>query len=182
MLISDAYRAQQEYLHETTEYGVASKSYAPIVTQIIDRLQINHLLDYGCGKSCHLLRSVKPGKDLKYQAYDPAVPRFSAPPVPAELVCCIDVLEHIEPDCLEDVLDDLERLTEAAAFLTIHTGPAVKVLQDGRNAHLTQEDMRWWLPKLWARFDLQTVQITGEHSFYVIGMAKQKVIELDGQH
>ena len=88
------------------------------------------------------------------------------------MVACIDVLEHIEPQCLDSVLDHLAALTEGVAFLSIHTGPAVKVLSDGRNAHLTQEPMMWWLPKLWNRWELQTVQATGEHSFFVVGTAK----------
>ena len=87
------------------------------------------------------------------------------------MVACIDVLEHIEPAYLTGVLDDLKRLTEGVAFLSIHTGPAVKVLSDGRNAHLIQQPMEWWLPQIWERFDLQTVQLM-EQGFYVIGTAK----------
>jgi hypothetical protein len=93
------------------------------------------------------------------------------------MVTCIDVLEHIEPDCLDNVLDDLERLAEVLVFLTIHTGPAAKVLSDGRNAHLTQQPIEWWLPKIWNRFDLHTVQVTSEHQFHVVAYAKQKLIE-----
>ena len=73
---------------------------------------------------------------------------------------CIDVLEHIEPDLLDNVLDDLMMLTDGYAFITVHTGPAVKTLSDGRNAHLIQKPARWWLPKLMNRFDLVTFQAT----------------------
>lgn len=87
------------------------------------------------------------------------------------MVACIDVLEHIEPDYLEGVLSDLKRLCEGVAFLSIHTGPALKVLSDGRNAHLIQEPMMWWLPKLWERWDLQTIQVM-DNGFFVVGTAK----------
>lgn len=191
MLISDQYRAQQEHLHETTEYGTASLQYAPLVSQIIDRMQITHLLDYGSGKACNLaeglfrkgsqckpkLEHLKPEEKFRYQAYDPAVPKLSGKPIPAQLVACIDVLEHIEPECLPDVLNHLQALTEAILFVTIHTGPAQKVLQDGRNAHINQQPMEYWLPKLWNSFDLHTVQVTGDHQFYVIAYAKPKLIE-----
>jgi len=142
---------------------------------------VTHLLDYGCGKSCNLAKHLKPDHKLTYQAYDPGVPRFSKPPLPAQFVACIDVLEHIEPDCIEAVLDDLCRLTEGAAFLSIDTAPAQKVLSDGRNAHLIQQDLRWWLPRLWDRWDIQTVQQTTEHSFYVIAMAKVRLEAKDGK-
>lgn len=176
MLISDDYRAQQEQLHENPNYGVASLQYAPLVSEIVNRLEVQHLLDWGCGKG-RLFQNLKADHKMTLQAYDPAVERFAAPPVPAEMVACIDVLEHIEPEYLDDVLDDLARLTEAVAFLTVHTGPAVKVLADGRNAHLTQQPLEWWLPKFWERFDIHTVQVTGEHAFYVIAYAKPKLIE-----
>lgn len=191
MLISETYRAAQEHLHATTEYGTASASYAPLVAQIIDTLGIDHMLDYGAGSRLTLaktlfspgfiqkpkLEHLQPGQKFKYQAYDPGVPKLAAPPIPAQMVVCLDVLEHIEPEYLDNVLDDLVRLTEAVALLSIDTGPAVKVLPDGRNAHLIQQPMEWWLPKLWQRFSLQTVQRTTEHSFHVIAYAKPRAIE-----
>lgn len=176
MLITEEYRAQQEQLHENPNYGVASLQYAPIVSEICNNLEVRHLLDYGAGK-CRLFQNLKVQHKMKLQAYDPGVPKLSAAPVPAEMVACIDVLEHIEPELLDNVLDDLARLTECVAFLTVHTGPAVKVLADGRNAHLTQQPMEWWLPKIWERFDIQTVQVTGDHAFYCIVYAKQKLID-----
>jgi hypothetical protein len=92
----------------------------------------------------------------------------------------IDVLEHIEPDCLENVLDHLAKLTECVAFITVHTGPAGKTLPDGRNAHINQQPMSYWLSKLWQRFDLHTVQVTAEHAFHVIAYAKPRIELLDG--
>lgn len=176
MLISEAYRVQQEKLHENENYGVASVQYAPIVSEICNTLLVQHLLDYGAGK-CRLFQNLKVDHKMKLQAYDPGVQKLATPPVPAEMVACIDVLEHVEPECLDDVLDDLVGLTEAVAFLTIHTGPAVKVLPDGRNAHLTQQPIEWWLPKIWERFDIHTVQVTNAVHFHVIAYAKPQLIE-----
>jgi hypothetical protein len=174
-LITEAYRSQQQELHDGGLYGYASRHYAPLVTQIIKNLEVTHLLDYGCGSKLSLYNSIQVDRKLVYQAYDPAVPDYAGEPVPAQMVACIDVLEHIEPEFLEAVLDDLCRLTEVVLFCTIHTGPAKKTLADGRNAHLTQQPMSWWLPKLWDRFDLQSVQVTGEHNFYVIGYANKRI-------
>ena len=178
--ISPAYLEQQQSLHAQGNYGVMGGSYAPLISQIIERTGATHLLDYGCG-NCSLARALKVPHKLTYQAYDPAVPQFAAPPVPAQMVACLDVLEHIEPDYLDSVLDDIKGLTEAVAFLSIDTGPAVKVLPDGRNAHLIQEGMSFWLPKLWDRFELQTVQQSSQHSFYVIGLAKTRLEAQNGE-
>lgn len=176
MLISDSYREQQRKLHEARpDYGVVSVAYAPLVSEICNRLQIQHLLDYGAGK-CRLFKALRVDHKMRLQAYDPGIEELSSPPVPAEMVACIDVLEHIEPENLDAVLDDLQRLTESVLLVTIHTGPAAKTLDDGRNAHLIQQPMEWWLPKLWERFDLHTVQVTGEHSFHVIAYAKPRIL------
>jgi hypothetical protein len=180
-LISDDYRAQQEHLHETTAYGTASIGYAPLVQQIINRLEISHLLDYGCGKGMNLIKHLKGiQQKLTYQGYDPGVPELADAPVPAQMVACIDVLEHIEPECLDNVLDHIASLTEAVAFLSIHTGPALKKLPDGRNAHLIQEPAEWWLPKLMSRWDMQTIQRTSDKGFYFIGYAKPRIEAADG--
>jgi hypothetical protein len=139
-----------------------------MVSQIIDRLEINHLLDYGCGSNLSLTQTLKPQRKFTYQGYDPGVQKYSKDPVQAEMVVCCDVLEHIEPQYLEDVLDHLEELTQVVLFATVHTGPAAKTLPDGRNAHLIQRPMEWWLPKFWERFSIQTVQVEGPQGFFVI--------------
>lgn len=151
-----------------------------MVSQIIERMGVTHLLDYGCGSNVNLAKNLKLKAKLTYQAYDPCVPRFAKEPLPAQMVATIDVLEHIEPDKLEGVLDHLASLAEGLIFASVDTGPAQKVLSDGRNAHLIQEPMQWWLPKFWDRFELQTVQATSDHGFYVIGLAKSRLEAKDG--
>ena len=145
------------------------------MSEIINRLEITHLLDYGCGANVNLAKHLKVKHKLTYQAYDPGVPRFCKEPMPAQMVACIDVLEHVEPEHLEGVLDDLARLCEGVIFVTFYTGPAKKVLSDGRNAHLTQQPMQWWVPKLWDRFDLQTIQLASDGSYFVVGHAKPRI-------
>jgi hypothetical protein len=125
-------------------------------------------LDYGAGSNLSLRQTLKPERDLKYQAYDPGVPELADAPAPSEMVTCIDVLEHIEPDYLEDVLDHLEELTEVILFASVHTGPAGKVLDDGRNAHLTQQPPSWWLPRFFERFNVQTFQQVSPVEFFVL--------------
>lgn len=174
VLISSDYREQQEKLHENPNYGVASIEFADTVAKMVNEMGVTNLLDYGAGK-CRLMQTINEKHLVKhafqYIPYDPAVPRFADPPEPAEMVCCIDVLEHIEPDLLDNVLNDLERLTEAVGFFTVHCGPAAKVLSDGRNAHLIQMPPEWWLPKIMERFELQNFAKT-EQGFIVVVMAR----------
>jgi len=152
-----------------------------MVSSIIEKMGVSHILDYGCGQECRLAHSLKLKHKITYQAYDPAVERFAREPMPAQMVCCIDVLEHIEPDKLDRVLDHLKSLCEGIIFLTVTTIPATKMLSDGRNAHLIQEPMQWWLPKLWDRFEIQTYQVTQEGCFVVVGTAKSQIEGTDGK-
>ena len=156
-LISEQYRAMQQQLHQNPDYGVASVHYAPLVAQVIEAVGAQELLDYGAGKgrlgqtlNLHIRRP------LTIHHYDPAIPHWSQPPKPCGFVACIDVLEHIEPLLLDNVLDDLQRVTAGIGVFTVHTAAALKILPDGRNAHMIQQPPAWWLPKLLARFELET--------------------------
>ena len=154
-LISEEYRALQQKLHENPKYGVASIKFAPLVADAIQALNVAAVLDYGAGKG-HLateLRRLVP-RPLAVHQYDPAIPAWAAIPPPTEMVACIDVLEHIEPALIDNVLDDLRRLVLRVGLFTVHTGAAQKVLADGRNAHLIQQPASWWLPKFLERFEL----------------------------
>lgn len=149
-MITAAYLEQQKKLHATGNYGVSGNKYAAIVADIANQLQTTDVLDYGCGQ-----RRLESALGWLIRNYDPAIPEFAeSPQYGADIVACTDVLEHIEPDQLEAVLDDLKRLVKQAGIFVIATGPAKKFLDDGRNAHLIQEGAVWWLPKIMARFDL----------------------------
>jgi hypothetical protein len=165
--ISAEYLSLQQELHKNPNYGVASIGYAPLVKDLMEAGKITSLSDYGAGKQ-NLMRELhRLGKnDFEYLPYDPVFPEYG-PPRPADLVCCIDVLEHIEPDYVTAVLDDLRSITRRLGLFSIATGPANKVLVDGRNAHLIQKPTSWWLPKLCDRFEIHQLQRIAE-GFWVI--------------
>lgn len=152
--ITEAYRAEQSALHAKGNYGTTGERYGPLVADLLMQTKATSLLDYGCGSHRSLLKSLKLPHDVVYEGYDPAVPDYCSDPLPAELVVCIDVLEHIEPERLDDVLDHLGELCDPYGFFSIHCGPASKVLSDGRNAHLTQQGPEWWSPRLLQRFEI----------------------------
>ena len=95
--------------------------------------------------------------DFEVLEYDPAIEGKNKVPLPADLVVCTDVLEHIEPEYLDSVLVHLASLTQLASFFVVHTGPAQKELADGRNAHLTIENSEWWRRKIGAYFQVSEV-------------------------
>jgi hypothetical protein len=172
--ISEDYLRQQKELHKNPGYGVASIGFAPIVQQLIAQFGSRSLADYGAGK-CNLKRKLDElgATGFEYFPYDPAFPEYG-PPREADLVCCIDVLEHIEPEYLENVLLDLRRMISKYGFLTIHTGAAMKVLEDGRNAHLIQRPASWWLPTLSQHFEVVHLQGV-KYGFWVVVIPRIEV-------
>lgn len=157
-LISDEYRDQNAKLHATNrKYGANGHAWRDRVLALIRKLAAKSWLDYGCGKGQlvdtvrnSMRAEVKMG-NFVISKYDPV----TAPemPKPAEFVTCCDVLEHIEPDLLDNVLGHIRSVTKTQALLVISLRASNKKLPDGRNAHLIIKPKNWWLSKLSDHFD-----------------------------
>lgn len=145
---------QSRFHLERPDYGVSGSRYADQILQMAKRLGTRDLLDYGCGK-CTLQKAIP----FPIRNYDPFIPEHATRPEPAAFVICTDVMEHIEPMFVDDVLLDIANLTKAATFFQIATRPAAKVLPDGRNAHLIQEPMNWWLMRLITYFEIKSAMV-----------------------
>jgi hypothetical protein len=128
------------------EYGTSGKTWAKYIRGLA-AYNPRSILDYGCGR-----RTLEQALGFPIRNYDPCIKGFEDPPEPEDMVVCTDVLEHIEPECLDAVLDDLQRVTRKTGFFVIATRRARKTLADGRNAHLIVQPAEWWIPKLWERF------------------------------
>jgi hypothetical protein len=147
-------------------YGAGGDTWAQQVLDLARQAGAVSILDYGCGKGMlkHALDSVEIPPEARnadgtalfvVEEYDPAIPGKQTKPVHSDLVVCCDVLEHVEPDCLYSVLDDIRNISRIAVMLVVATRPAKKVLPDGRNAHLINEAPEWWIPKLMSRWKMQ---------------------------
>ena len=159
-LITEDYRAQNAALHRSRpDYGTTAIGYALFINKAVRAMGLETVLDYGAGKGMLKSEARELKLDLDIQEYDPAIESISEVPTePADLLVCIDVLEHIEPDCLESVLAHMESLTGQAAFVTVCCRKAKKTLADGRNAHLIVKPQAWWLRKLLRYWDVQYFQ------------------------
>ena len=134
--------------------GEALAEYKHQIFNLIKENNITTILDYGCGKAKFhpiLFNNRKlPGSPMgiNITSYDPAVPQFSNKPTGQyELVLCIDVMEHVQEDKVEEVLKDIFSYGNKV-FLTITCYPATQVLTNGKNAHYTIKDPDWWKEKL----------------------------------
>lgn len=144
MLISDQYLLQNRLLHDLEPtYGTSGWQYADAVKKLRNLHSAATILDYGCGKG-ELGKTLWARYAIGILEYDPAIYGKFELPAPADLVVCGDVMEHIEPACVNDVVDHIHELTIKCAYWVIATRLAAKSLPDGRNCHLIVEPAQWW--------------------------------------
>lgn len=169
MLITEAYRELNRRLHAGGSFGRRGDKWATAVADLAQREGLVDLLDYGCGQGALRLALAASLPALQVREYDPAIVGKDHPPHPADLVVCTDVIEHIEPELLDNVLDELRRLSRKRLFVVISTRPAKKLLEDGRNAHLIVEPEALWRPRLEQRFQVLDWQSRGDEFAAVLG-------------
>ena len=157
MLITSDYLAMQKQLHENPSYGVSGQRSAEFVKKFNDK----DILDYGCGK-----RTLEQALGFDIFNYDPAIEGLEGNNHPHNIVYCGDVLEHIEPHLLDDVLQDIRRCMLVRGLLVASIVPAKKKLPDGRNAHLIVESADWWRDKLKQYFSITREFINKQNAFF----------------
>lgn len=176
---SKEYVELNKKLHETnSSYGISGSKRTEEVLQISKQLKTTDILDYGCGKGT-LAKSLP----FPIKEYDPAIPGKDKIPFAADIVVCTDVLEHIEPDYLTNVLGDLARCTRKKGYFVIHTGAAIKNLPDGRNAHLIQKNRAWWWKEISKCFIVEEMKENqNELHVWVIPRPPEQMIELENKN
>lgn len=163
LTLSKSYRKLNTRLHERApHYGCSGYLHAPTIAAMMKKYDTVDVLDYGCGK-----RTLENAIGVTIHNFDPCIPELSAPPAPADIVVCTEVLEHIEPQYLNAVLADLRRLTKQILFATVATVPSSKLLGDGRNSHLIVEPKDWWLDRLAFAGFMEFDTNTNDHGFIV---------------
>lgn len=157
MNYSPEYAALQVQFHkERPDYGTSGTRYADQIAMLADKMGTRDILDYGCGKA-----TLQKNLPFPIQNYDPFVKEYSAPCIPADLVVCTDVMEHVEEPFITNVLRNIHDLTKKVVFFQIATRPASKFLPDGRNAHLIQKPINWWLERIMPMFDVHHLDDMG---------------------
>lgn len=154
-LISGKYKSLNRKLHadKNVKYGYKGADQAGLILQLISERGYSGALDYGAGKQ-GLSKKLKES-GIIISDYDPAIPAISHSPIPADLVVCSDVLEHVEPEFLANVLTHIKKLSKKAAFFRVCTVPCVsKKLPDGSDPHRIVQPIEWWMNELSKYFEL----------------------------
>lgn len=137
-------------IHANKAYGRGGHKFVNHMNTVIAELGAKRVLDYGCGQT-DLSKHLK-DKTLSFHRYDPSIAELNqVPEGPFDLITCTDVMEHIPPQDIEDVLRHIRQRGDKV-FFNISTRPASTILADGRNAHLSVLTAEDWITKVRAVF------------------------------
>ena len=158
-LISKEYVEMNKILHAAKKsYGAGAGGHIQRVMNILKEHPCKSVLDYGCSKGTMGMASRRKGylrtSDITWQNYDPAVEEFSKLPKPADLVIVRDVMEHVEPDKIDNVIAHVASLTNIIVWFVIPKKRSSATLENGLNAHLTQQPKEWWIKRLETHFEM----------------------------
>lgn len=158
MKLSRNYEKLYQEHHERKPKHFSGKMSAEQVREIaalVNLVKPDRILDYGSGKGYQYIqrRLHEQWGGLLPYCYDPGVIQISK--MPEGLFCgviCTDVMEHIAPEDVDTILDDIfSKLYPdryVFAYFHISTRPAGKTFMDGENVHLTVQPPEWWDAKL----------------------------------
>lgn len=153
MLITEDYRHQNKLLHASDKtYGVGARKKVKLVTDLAEKYGTRDILDYGCGK-----KDLQNALGYEIQNYDPCVEGCDMEPRPAKILVSLDVLEHVEPPLLDNVLEHMKGLMLEAGLLIIAPRLSSAVLPNGKNAHRIVEQKPWWIEKVKKYFTIESV-------------------------
>lgn len=157
MLISEDYKNLLRIEHRTSNWGETGILYKDQIIKYCADLNVSKILDYGSGQG--LLKKELQKHNIDVTNYDPGIEEFSDEPGIHDIVVCLDVLEHVEYECLDHVLSHLNTLANRLIIFTICTTPAKRILSDGRNAHLIIKQINWWKQRIYKLINYSKVKI-----------------------
>tara|TARA_B100000965_G_scaffold401697_1_gene426128 strand:+ start:905 stop:1567 length:663 start_codon:yes stop_codon:yes gene_type:complete len=140
--------------------GHSTLIFAKLINSIIQKNEIKTMLDYGCGKGFFYsnpsnmhgleIKSLRDYWQIDIDLYDPCYEKNSYinESNKYDLVISIDVLEHIPSQDIEWVLERIISKAKKYVFINLACYPAVALLPNGKNAHVSVHDHEWWHKKI----------------------------------
>lgn len=124
-------------------YGNSFKIHFGYIAALLNFLESESAIDYGCGKN-RLAEKLLEYGIRNVERYDPAIPGIDRLPT-GRYDCLIntDVLEHIPEDELPEILQQFKSLSDTAIIIP-HLEKASAILPNGENAHCTLKSPDEW--------------------------------------
>ena len=155
----------QQRAHERSKYvelasrpgsSYGSTNHGRHAVPIVVRWKPRLVVDFGCGRNgfIHHLRRLGfdgLGVDFVFPEADIARPMHDTGLLDdvADVVTSFDAMEHLLPQDVNPVLDEMRRVARPRAWFcfSISTRPS-RITVGGENLHPTVRPMRWWLDRI----------------------------------
>jgi hypothetical protein len=142
-LVSDTYLALLKREHTETQWGGADTKFR----HMEELVKAKTILDYGSGRESLRNHLASEKLDYKVHCFDPGTGKTGLP-LEVDVVVAKDVLEHVEPNLLSNVLYTIFTTATKGVYLVIALRQAGRKLVDGSPAHLIVQPARFWLERL----------------------------------
>ena len=165
-LISKEYKEKIVAFHKKRHWGYAFEKRTPsLIYKYMALSQANSILDYGAGygEFKKQMDDKYPNAKFNIHEYEPGIVGKDEDPPVCDATVCFDVLEHIEPNKIDNVLQHIYDKTNKWAYVVICCVPARKTFPDGQNLHLLIREPNWWLEKFKYEWDMLDIEDSGGH-------------------
>ena len=158
MSLTDYYEDQLKTLHEARGHqnhkwgSTSARNFGDEICKFLrGKKHIQSVLDFGCGQGgmkAYLMEYDVRWGEYEFVEYDPGIPgKDKLPERTFEMIISSDVLEHVEPEMIDETLQWMRDHSSRFLFHLIACDPAGIKLPDGRNVHLITEKLDWWMEK-----------------------------------
>lgn len=150
-MISETYRQQlYQYRGINKDWGQTVKTKVFDIECFATDNACRTMLDFGSGAG---ILSQKLKEKFNITEYDVGiVGKNILPDDNFDITVCVDVMEHVEPNYINQTLDWIRLHTSKVAFFTICCIPSKGHFANGSNLHKTVCPPEYWLGKLSSRF------------------------------
>lgn len=149
----DYYIDQYKQYHQDAKVYPGDMQYDfKFISQLVKDYNAETLLDFGCGKGYQYTKDqmhIKHFGGIMPTLYDPAVSTHDQlPEGKFDGVICCDVMEHVPEVAVLEVLQQIYSKADKFVFIAASNTPAIAVLPNGENAHITLKPFMWWIEKI----------------------------------
>jgi len=160
-LVSKKYKEKITALHKQRKWGGnVSRKIPDRIKKYMTLSRTKSILDYGAGYGA--FKQAMLGK-YDIHEYEPGIIGKDEDPPICDVTVCFDVLEHVEPGKIDNVLKHMYDKTRYWALVNICTIPAGQHFPDGQNLHLLVRESNWWLEKLKYDWEMFNIKDSGKH-------------------
>jgi hypothetical protein len=173
VLASEAYKALLYETHKKRKgwgHGASIRK-LKYFKEFLEKNECKTIIDYGCGCS-DFKGFIEKDYDYEVTEYDIGIKEKDKLNIKADFTVCVDVLEHIELEYLNNVLEHIKNHTLKGVFFSICKVPSHGSFSDGTNLHRIIKNEDWWYLRTLEYFEL--VKQTSLSEFHVEFLAIPK--------